>query len=451
MNTPNLPVTAADFLQHIDDLHGDILQLRAKDYSDLVDADGHQYIDLVMEGGGTLGLALLGYLHVLESAGLRFIGIGGTSAGAISAIALAAANTPAQPRVDKLIAALANMPMAEFVDGRKDGDSDAMEALQAWLDGDASTLRKVWKTTQVLDNLSEIHALNRGVVFQRWMDTLLRGMNQGQPMTVGALRERMNALPPLRVRDTADPEDFRSLPTDAPLWENIQGVRHYLVRKQRDQLCVVTADISTETKVHLPQMAELYWPQPDAVNVADFARASMSIPGFFATFQQPSLPANDATRALWQQHTTWPDRCYEGAFLPKTHHFVDGGVLSNFPIDAFHNTSRVPLRPTLGVKLQWDEHNITVKGLPSVIGGAFNTARHAMDNEFIKKNPDYKRLVGYIDTGKISWLDFGMARDTKLKLFRLGAESAIDFLRGFDWVDYKRVRRTLVEAFADRA
>ena len=451
MNTPNLPVTAADFLQHIDDLHGDILQLRAKDYSDLVDADGHQYIDLVMEGGGTLGLALLGYLHVLESAGLRFIGIGGTSAGAISAIALAAANTPAQPRVDKLIAALANMPMAEFVDGRKDGDSDAMEALQAWLDGDASTLRKVWKTTQVLDNLSEIHALNRGVVFHRWMDSLLRGMNQGQPMTVGALRERMNALPPLRVRDTADPEDFRSLPKDAPLWEDIRGVRHYLVRQQRDQLCVVTADISTETKVYLPQMTALYWDQPNGVNVADFARASMSIPGFFATFQLPSRPCDEATRALWKEHTEWPERCYQGDFLPKTHHFVDGGVLSNFPIDAFHNTSRVPLRPTLGVKLQWDEHNIEIKGLPSVIGGAFNTARHAMDNEFIKHNPDYTHLVAYIDTGKISWLDFGMQRDTKLKLFRLGAETAIDFLKNFDWENYKRVRRSLVEAFALRA
>ena len=451
MNTPNLPVTAADFLQHIDDLHGDILQLRAKDYSDLVDADGHQYIDLVMEGGGTLGLALLGYLHVLESAGLRFIGIGGTSAGAISAIALAAANTPAQPRVDKLIAALANMPMAEFVDGRKDGDSDAMEALQAWLDGDASTLRKVWKTTQVLDNLSEIHALNRGVVFHRWMDSLLRGMNQGQPMTVGALRERMNTLPPLRVRDSADPEDFRSQPQNAPLWEDVLGVRRYLVHQQRDQLCVVTADISTETKVYLPQMAELYWTQPDAVNVADFARASMSIPGFFATFQLPSRPIDEATRTVWKDHTEWPARCYQGEFLPKTHHFVDGGVLSNFPIDAFHNTSRVPLRPTLGVKLQWDEHNIEIKGLPSVIGGAFNTARHAMDNEFIKHNPDYTHLVAYIDTGKISWLDFGMQRDTKLKLFRLGAETAIDFLKNFDWENYKRVRRSLVEAFALRA
>lgn len=451
MSTPNLPVTAADFLNHIRDLDGRIQALRQGEYSDLVDADGHQYIDLVMEGGGTLGLALLGYLHVLETAGLRFIGIGGTSAGAISAIALASANTPAQPRVARLIEALANMPMAEFVDGRKEGDTDAMEALQAWLDGEASTWRKVWKTTQVLDNLGEIHALNRGVVFQRWMDQLLRGMNQGQPMTVAALRERMNTLPPLRVRDTADADDFKRLPQNAPLWEDIKGVRHYLVRKQRDQLCVVAADISTETKVHLPQMAELYWPQPDAVNVADFARASMSIPGFFATFQVKSLPATEATRGLWKQHTSWPERCYQGAFLPETHHFVDGGVLSNFPIDAFHNTHRVPLRPTLGVKLQWDEHNIAIKGLPGVIGGAFNTARHAMDNEFIKKNPDYKRLVGYIDTGAISWLDFGMARETKLQLFRLGTEAAIDFLQNFDWADYKRVRRTLVEAFAERA
>lgn len=451
MNAPNLPVSAADFVHHIRDLDSSIRGLQANAYSDLVDADGHQYIDLVMEGGGTLGVALLGYLHVLESAGLRFIGIGGTSAGAISAIALAAANAPAQPRVNALITAVANMPMAEFIDGRKDGDTDAMEALQAWLNDDASTLRKVWRTAQVLDNFHDIAALNRGVVFHRWMDALLRGMNQGKAMTVDALRERMNALPPLLVRDTADPEDFRDLPKDAPLWEDIQGVRHYVVRQHRDQLCVVAADISTETKVFLPQMAELYWPRPDGVNVADFARASMSIPGLFATFQLPSLPCNDATRALWKRHTGWPERCYQGNFLPKIHHLVDGGVLSNFPIDAFHDTSRVPLRPTLGVKLQWDEHNIDIQGLPSVMGGAFNTARHAMDNDFIKRNPDHAHLVAYIDTGKFSWLDFGMQRETKLALFRAGAETAIDFLKNFDWDNYKRVRRSLVEAFAYRA
>ena len=36
-------------------------QLRGKRFSDLVDQDGHQYVDLVMEGGGMLGIALAGY------------------------------------------------------------------------------------------------------------------------------------------------------------------------------------------------------------------------------------------------------------------------------------------------------------------------------------------------------------------------------------------------------
>lgn len=443
-----MPLQDQDFYDHIGDLDAQIQALKAGCYSDLRDADGHQYIDLVMEGGGTLGLALLGYLHVLETVGLRFVGIGGTSAGAISAAALAAANTPGQPRIAHLVTALANMPMESFVDGRKKGDGDALKALKTWLDEDRGTLDTLWKTTQILDNLQEIHALNRGDAFHDWMDALLRTFNNGQPMTVATLRERMNALPPLFVRDTADPMDFASHP-DAPLWEDIAGVRHFLVKRKPDQLCVIATDISTETKARFPEMAKFYWPQPDAVNVADFARASMSIPGFFATFQVPSLPADQA-RATWQD-LGWPDRCYEGDFLPKTHHFVDGGVLSNFPIDAFHNTSRVPLRPTLGVKLQWDEHKHEIKGLMSVIGGSFNAARHALDADFIQKNPDFRRLVAYIDTQEINWLDFAMPDATKLRLFRMGAQTAIAFLQGFDWQDYKRVRRNLVKANQDVA
>lgn len=441
-------VLAQDFLLHIQDLQGQILALQAGQYSDLIDAQGHQYIDLVMEGGGTLGLALLGYLHVLEEAGLRFIGIGGTSAGAISAVALAAANTPGERRVSRLIDALANMPMASFVDGRKDGDDDAIEALNTWLDEDSGTLNTIWKTTKVLDNLREIHALNRGVAFHRWMDQLLRDSNEGQPLTVKQLRERMNALPPLLVRATASEADHANRP-GGPLWETVGDERHFLPRPARDHLCVIAADISTETRVKLPAMAALYWPDPDAVNVADFARASMSIPGFFATFQVPSLPP-DVARPLWQSQG-WHDRDYEGDFLPTMHHFVDGGVLSNFPIDAFHNKHGVPLRPTLGVKLQWDEHKHDIKGLLSVIGGAFNTARHVLDTEFIKENPDFRRLVAYIDTGKISWLDFGMPKQTKLQLFRLGAETAIAFLQTFNWTDYKRVRRDLVKANQEHA
>jgi predicted acylesterase/phospholipase RssA len=41
-------------------------------------------------GGGLLGIAHVGFVCVLEEAGVRFRGIGGTSAGAINAIVIAA-------------------------------------------------------------------------------------------------------------------------------------------------------------------------------------------------------------------------------------------------------------------------------------------------------------------------------------------------------------------------
>lgn len=44
----------------------------------------------VCAGGGLLGIAHVGFVCILEEAGVRFRGIGGTSAGAINAIILAA-------------------------------------------------------------------------------------------------------------------------------------------------------------------------------------------------------------------------------------------------------------------------------------------------------------------------------------------------------------------------
>lgn len=440
-------VCSQDFLDCVADLQSGIDQLKGRPFSDLQDAEGHQYVDLVLEGGGTLGVALLGYIHVLEEVGLRFIGLGGTSAGAVTAIALGAAGTPREARLARLLEELANLPLKDFVDGRKAGDRDALNFLQSWTSSHGSTvarwMSRIWQGGQVLDNLTTLHALNRGEVFLAWMDGLLRSFNQGQPLNVGTLRQRMNDLPELQVSPAADPDDFAHLPRK--LWADTAAGRRYLPASRPDQLCVVATDISTETKVAFPRMAQLYWDDPDQVNVALFARASMSIPGFFATFQVPSLPA-DRARPRWQEATAWPARCFEGDFLPATHHFVDGAVLSNFPIDAFHNPVRVPLRPTLGVKLQWDEHRHDIHGLMDVLGQSFSTARQVLDSEFIAKHPDYSKLVAYIDTLDIGWLDFAMSKANKLRLFRMGAEAAVQFLQGFDWQDYKRIRRLLLEA-----
>lgn len=416
--------------------------LRDKPFSDVRDDAGHQYIDLVMEGGGTLGIALLGYIHVLEQAGLRFLGIGGTSAGAVSAIALAAAGRPAEPRVSRLVDELANMRMGDFIDGKDDRDDDARDAIYAWL-GKRSKLVKAWQSAQVLDNLCELGGLNRGVRFHAWMRTMLRGFNGGATLTVGALRQRMSDAPPLWIAPVVLAEDL-DVP-GGPLYESLpDGRRRLLLPRERDHLCVIAADIATETRAELPRMAPMFWRDPDAVDVADLARASMSIPGFFAPFRVASLPP-DLVRERWCA-LGWPAPCYDGAFLPKQHVFVDGGVLSNFPIAAFHASHRVPLRPTFGVQLQLDDHCHEIDDIFDVLLYAFDSARHALDADFIDRNPDYVHLVQTIDTHDIGWLDFDMSRETRLRLFRLGAEAAVRFLEGFDWPAYKRVRGLLRDA-----
>jgi len=69
-----------------------------KKVSDIVDDDNNQYVDLVMEGGGVLGIALVGYTYALESVGIRFLGVGGTSAGAINAMLVVAVDEPAKAK-----------------------------------------------------------------------------------------------------------------------------------------------------------------------------------------------------------------------------------------------------------------------------------------------------------------------------------------------------------------
>jgi NTE family protein len=46
--------------------------VQTKSFSDVTDNEGHQYVNLIQEGGGVWGIALVGYTYVLEMAGIRF-------------------------------------------------------------------------------------------------------------------------------------------------------------------------------------------------------------------------------------------------------------------------------------------------------------------------------------------------------------------------------------------
>lgn len=100
------------------------LKLQNKQYSDLHTIDEHknylQYVQLVQEGGGTLGICLVGFCFVMEFLNIRFLKLAGTSAGAINTYLMAAlAKNKDHAVTPKLFKLLMNMNMFSFVDGSK--------------------------------------------------------------------------------------------------------------------------------------------------------------------------------------------------------------------------------------------------------------------------------------------------------------------------------------------
>src|SRR5690606_11597818 len=129
--------------------------------------------------------------------------------------------------------------------------------------------------------------------------------------------------------------------------------------------------------------------------------------------------------------------------IPRTVKFVDGGMLSNFPINVFHRTDgQLPSRPTFGVRLStYRDDYAEVKNLMSFSGAMISTMRQIHDYDFLMRNPDYKQLICRIDADKdFNWLDFEMPESDRVKLFLKGAIKAIEFLECFNWSEYKETR-----------
>ncbi|MBO0930231.1 patatin-like phospholipase family protein [Fibrella aquatilis] len=196
----------------------------------------------------------------------------------------------------------------------------------------------------------------------------------------------------------------------------------------------ITAEIATENKIELPRMWPLFWASENSVCPADFVRASMSIPVFFEAFRVKNIPKR---QDLWRNLLGY-DRG-----LPDDAVFMDGGILSNFPINLFYRPDMKTARlPTFGVRL--DDRAATTKSsfdsLGSLVMSMFNTTRYYYDKDFLIKHPQYANCIGVIDVREFDWLNFNLSNDEKLKLFRKGAETAAQFLRTFDWNDYKAKR-----------
>ncbi|MEN8202740.1 MAG: patatin-like phospholipase family protein [Bacteroidota bacterium] len=390
-----------------------------KEFSDVIDQEGCQYIDLVQEGGGMLGIALVGYTYVLEEAGIRFFGLAGTSAGAINTLLLAGVGKMNGRKSEQILDVLSSQNLFDLVDG----DPKIKDILQAFIDETPFKKlrgRILWNIRRIKKSVFEDLGINPGDEFVRWIEQVLSS-SEPPVHTLAELKDlRAKSHYPkgLRTRNGKPIED-----PGAPMH-------------------IITSDITTRSKVRFPELAPLYWGErADQVSPALMVRASISIPVFFKPFEIPDVPGHgEPATGDWLHKLD-----YRGK-IPQTAKFVDGGLLSNFPINVFHGSVSGDIRkPTFGVKLSEyrNKHSLN-KNILSLIGSLVNAMRHDGDIEFLQDHPDYRYLICFMDADtRFNWLNFNMPLEKQMELFLHGARHAIHFLEKFSWTEYKQLRKSL--------
>lgn len=384
------------------------IKASGKKFSDSIDPQNHQYVDLVQEGGGILGLALVGYTYILEKAGIRFYSLAGSSAGSINTLLMAGLSKPGEITSEKIIEIINGKNFFDFVDGPQ----YVRNLIQRKIEGKSIFWKIVINSSRIY-RLLKIHlGLNPGNNIEKWLQDI---MQKEGIRTFKDLRIKREFIPGLRHRE-------------------LPGAKFNYPR-----LAFISSEVTTHTKAEFPKMAELYWNDVDKVSPSQFVRASMSIPFFFYPFTVSGLPNQGEKRVeIWEKFAG-----YSGV-VPPSVKFVDGGMLSNFPINTFH-VAGVPSRPTFGVRLStYRETYSRTNSFFSYSGAMINTMRQIHDYDFILKNPDYNKLICRINANeKFNWLNFGMSEERQKELFLLGATKAVEFLNEFDWDDYKNIRREL--------
>lgn len=183
----------------------------------------------------------------------------------------------------------------------------------------------------------------------------------------------------------------------------------HLPPERRYKLVVVASDITGGRLARLPWDYSRYGLDPDKQRVADAVRASMSIPFFYEPVK------------------------LDGKIL------VDGGMLSNFPINLFDST---PDWPTFGIKLSAEPDANMVA---NEIGNTYDFAKallatmiNAHDQMHIDDPCTAVRTI-FIDTLKIKATDFDIQPGEQDKLYQNGKQAAKKFLKDWDFTKWQRM------------
>jgi len=317
--------------------------------------------DLVLEGGGVKGVALVGAISGLVEAGYSFGRIAGTSAGAIVGSVVAAMSAYGAPLSD-LPDVLGTLDLAALADRGRPGQ----------VLGPLTGLHLGRTVADALDVIVESAAF-RGDRMEVWLHAILKDFGV---TTFGDL-----------VLD--DPDSCDTI-TD-----------NY-------RLIVMASDLSRKRLARLPWDYEIYKLHPEDQSVARAVRASAASPFVFKPVELPG-PLGTAT-------------------------LVDGGLLSNYPIDVFDRQDGQPSRwPTIGIRLDahaegsQPTHLHAVDGTVGLGVAVIETAIEGNQAEHLLSLRNQARSIRIPSNG-IGTFDFKLTDEQRAALFENGYRAAQDFV-----------------------
>jgi NTE family protein len=175
------------------------------------------------------------------------------------------------------------------------------------------------------------------------------------------------------------------------------------------RLVVMTSDVSQGELRRLPWDYPRYGLEPDGVRVVDAVRASMAIPFFYSP-----VKVDDKITGT----ESW---------------LVDGGLLSNFPVDVFDRSDGKDARwATLGIKLSARPGSL--QGVRNEIAGSASLTRAMLQtmmgshDQLVLDDPAVLARTISVDTMKVRATDFDITSDTQDQLYENGRKAATSFL-----------------------
>ena len=442
--------------------------------SDVIDNEGHQYVNLVQKGGGVLGVALVGYTYILEQMGIRFIRLAGTSAGAINTAIMVAIGTKQDAKSVQVLDIICKLKFIDLVDGHpvarwaiskfithtdfskkvKNFISITFLCLALILAGDFIFLGLQhsfpWVSilTTLFFVLTGMWLLFVGIILVLFNTLLKRLKNSGFGINPGDFFYDWikNLLIENGVKTVSDMNTKASAPVPGLHLRNDHPEK---LNNLNGDVTFITSDLASQNKIEFPRMWDLFRLNENDLQPAGFIRASMSIPVFFESYFINDIPNKDE-----KIKKSWKERFGEEN-PPSSARFVDGGILSNFPINLFYNPKVItPRLPSFGIDLDDSSPGDAGKSaagwsLMGYFGRIFNTIRFYYDKDFLIKNKVFIKGIGTINLAGYNWLNFFLSDNDKIEMFAKGAVAATKFLKEFDWEAYKSDRVEMATELAE--